>query len=100
MKSCLMEHYTVALHDKVWDLRSNNIQLVVLTALGVVLLSVYLLCALYLDNALFIEILSILGSFALWEAADRFLIERAAIRREMVCIAQNKVQRFEFCKNK
>ncbi len=95
-KACLEEHYTVALQDRAWDLRSNNMQLIFLSIIGVALISLYLFCALKLENGLFLEILSIIGSFALWEAADRFLIERSAIRRDMVGIAQNKIQIVEF----
>lgn len=95
---CLKEHYTVALQDRAWDLRANNMQLMVLSIIGVALISLYLFCALKLEEGLFLEVLSIIGSFALWEATDRFLIERSVIRRDMIGIAQNKIQTVEFVK--
>ncbi len=96
---CLEEHYAVVLQDRAWDLRSNNMQLMILAIIGVAFVSLYLFCALKLEEGLFLEILSIIGSFALWEAADRFLIERSAIRKDMAGIAQNKIQTVEFCKD-
>ncbi len=96
-EECLREHYSVVLHDRAWDLRANNMQLILLSIIGIALISLYLFCALKLEDSIFLEVLSIIGSFAVWEAADRFLIERTAIRRDMMAIAQQKIQTVEFC---
>ncbi len=96
VRACLEEHYSNALHDRCWDYRTNKREIIYLTILGVALIFIYLVCSITLDNPLFVEILGIFGSFAMWEAADCFILERVAIKNDLYSIAQNKTQTIEF----
>lgn len=94
---CLLsEHYTVMLHDKAWDKRINRRKLFGMTVVGVVFLSLYFFFALKREDGLFLEILSVIGSFALWEAADCMILERREINTEILNTAQHLTQDIEF----
>ncbi len=83
IEHCLREHYYVELQDKAWDKRNNKMQILYLTVLGLVFISLYIYSVFVLEEGLFVEFLSVVGSFALWEAADRFLLERQSIKFQM-----------------
>lgn len=96
IKRLLLEHYTVILHDKAWDKRINRRKLFGMAAVGVVFLSLYFFFALKREDGLFLEILSVIGSFALWEAADCLMLERREINTEIFNTAQHLTQEIEF----
>ena len=96
IRRLMAEHYSLELQDRMWDLRSNRHKLIGMVAVGVVFLSLYFFFALREDDGLFLELLSVIGSFALWEAADCFLLERRAITRDMMNIAQHMTQEVVF----
>ena len=96
IRRLMAEHYSIELQDRMWDLRSNRRKLIGMVAVGVVFLSLYFFFALREDDGLFLELLSVIGSFALWEAADCFLLERRAITRDMMNIAQHMTQEVVF----
>ena len=96
IRRLMAEHYSLELQDRMWDLRSNRHKLIGMVAVGVVFLSLYFFFALQEDDGLFLELLSVIGSFALWEAADCFLLERRAITRDMMNIAQHMTQEVVF----
>lgn len=95
----LTEHYNTVLHDKRIDLKINAIKTGGLAALGVVTLSVYFLPFFSQIAEIFAEILSVVGSFALWEATDFFLLERKTIRAEWLNAGQTALAQIEFVKN-
>lgn len=96
VRQLLTEHYTVCLHDKLWDKRSNRRKLVGMSAVGLFFLSLYFYFALKREDGLFLEILSVIGSFALWEAADSLMLERRDINAEIRSIAQHLTQEVVF----
>lgn len=96
IRRLMAEHYSLELQDRMWDLHSNRHKLIGMVAVGVVFLSLYFFFALREDDGLFLELLSVIGSFALWEAADCFLLERRAITRDMMNIAQHMTQEVVF----
>lgn len=96
IRRLLAEHYTVMMHDKMWDSRSCARKLVGLSVVGVAFLSLYFFFALSREDGLFLEILSVIGSFALWEAADCFILERREIHTQMLNTAQYLTQDVEF----
>lgn len=81
-------HYSREILDKKDDLRSNFIKSLVLSIFGAIVLGVYLYLSVKSENALFLELLSVAGSFAVWESVDYFLIERTAIRHETMNTVQ------------
>lgn len=96
IRRLLIEHYTVSLHDKMWDKRINRRKLVGMTAVGLLFLSMYFYFALKREDELFLEVLSVIGSFALWEAADCLMLERRDINTEIRNIAQHLTQEVVF----
>ena len=66
------------------------------TVIGVVFLGLYLMLALKRDDTLFLEILSVIGSFSLWEAANCYLVERREIKRHMRETAQFLTMEIQF----
>lgn len=96
IRRLLTEHYTVSLHDKMWDKRINRRKLVGMTAVGLLFLSMYFYFALKREDELFLEVLSVIGSFALWEAADCLMLERRDINTEIRNIAQHLTQEVVF----
>lgn len=96
IKKIVQRHYVMKSFDLSWDLVANFRKMLLLTILGVVLLAVYLYLALTGKNAFMTEILSIVGSFSLWEAADALLLERPSLRRENKNIEQSLNERIEF----
>lgn len=96
IRRLLSEHYAVILHDKVWDKRNNRKKLLAMAAIGIVFLSLYLFLALKREDGLFLEILSVIGSFALWEAADCLMLERREINEELLNTAQFLTLEVEF----
>lgn len=85
----IKEHYWKELSDKEDDLKNNKIISTILFILGTVLLSAYFLIA-YLPatSDIFNEILSIAGSFTIWEAIDYFILNRNAIKIQKLNTAQ------------
>ena len=81
-------HYKVAMRDKLRDRRRNTSKMLYMILVGVVFLAIYLILALNSEDNIFLEILSIIGSFSLWEAANCFLLERRDIQRELMAVAQ------------
>lgn len=100
IKQMMHRHYTMKSYDISWDLMANFRKMLILAVLGAILLGVYLYLALSDQHVFATEILSIVGSFALWEAADALLLERPHLRQERRNNEQNLNERIEFvCEN-
>lgn len=82
VQAALREHYALILLDKALDLKINLAKLLSLSLLGVFLLGAWFASQLSSIQPLFTEILSIAGTFSLWEAVDLWLLERGALKRE------------------
>lgn len=82
VRSALQEHYALILLDKGLDLKVNLAKLLSLSLLGLFLLGAWFAAQLESVQPLFTEILSIAGTFSLWEAVDLWLLERSALKRE------------------
>lgn len=92
----MQRHYMMKSFDIAWDLVANLRKMLLLALFGAAVLAVYLYLAITSDNALMTEILSIVGSFSLWEAADALLLERPRLKREHRNNEQSLNQRVEF----
>lgn len=96
IKAAMKRHYTAKSFDIMWDMAANLRKIVGFCLFGVLVLAAYFYITYTSDNVMFAEILSIIGSFSLWEAADGFLLERPRLRREMRNLEQNINQVVEF----
>lgn len=82
IKKIIEEHYSLILRDKLIDLKINTIKISALAIIGIVLLGIYFSLQIAELGSLFMEFLSIAGTFALWEAVDFYLLERKEIKNE------------------
>ena len=96
IKQMMHRHYVMKSFDISWDLIANFRKMILLALFGAAMLAVYLYLALTSENALMTEILSVIGSFSLWEAVDALLLERPHLRRENRNNEQSLNQRIEF----
>lgn len=96
IRRTMQRHYVMKSLDLSWDRMANLRKMVLLAAFGGAVLAVYLYLAITGKNVFMSEILSIVGSFSLWEAADALLLERPRLRRESRNIEQSMNQRVEF----
>ncbi len=96
IKKIMDRHYVMKSFDISWDLVANFRKMLFLIIFGAVMLSAYLYFAISGNNAFWTEILSIIGSFSLWEAADALLLERPGLRREYRNNEQLLQEKIEF----
>ena len=88
IRELIEEHYMLVLHDKKVDLGINAIKVLGLGIVGALLLSMYFVLQVTSIQQLFMEFLSIAGTFALWEAVDFYLLERREIQQERLNAGQ------------
>lgn len=96
IRKIMRRHYTMKALDISWDVAANFRKMILLALFGAIVLAAYFYLAFTSDDVLFAEILSIVGSFSLWEAADALLLERPRLRREHRNVEQNLNQIIEF----
>ena len=58
-------HYRLMMQDQFWDQRKNRTKMIYMTVIGVIFIPAYLFFALRQEDSLFLEVLSITGSFSL-----------------------------------
>ncbi len=88
IRAMFTEHYAFMFRDKEADLRINSLKMIGLTLCGIVFLALYFALELSNLKPLFMEFLSIMGTFALWEAVDCWLLERKALKMERLYTGQ------------
>ncbi|UPA29089.1 hypothetical protein L0P85_10765 [Terrisporobacter glycolicus] len=76
------------LQEKRINLRINTIKIISLTVIGMLLLSLYFILEIKSNNPVFMEFLSIAGTFSLWEAVDFYLLERRGLKIERLNAGQ------------
>lgn len=96
IKRLMRRHYTMRSYDVTWDAAANTRKIIFLSLFGIAVLAVYFTVSVLTGNELFAEILSIVGTFSLWEAANAILLDRPALRRKRNDIEQNISQSIEF----
>lgn len=96
IRRLMHRHYTMRSYDVTWDFAANFRKTIFLTVFGIAVLIAYFLVSLLKGEQLFAEILSIVGTFSLWEAANAILLDRPALKRTRDAIEQNIYQKVEF----
>lgn len=96
IRRMMHRHYTQKTYDVSWDLVANLRKMLLLAIFGVCVLAAYFFVVFKYDQPIFSEVLSVIGTFSLWEAANSLLLERPHLRREYKNIEQNLAQRIEF----
>ena len=96
IRAALREHYTFVLRDKQEDLRVNAVKSFWLALFGAAALTVYFALEVTRTEPLFMELLSIAGSFALWSAFDSWVLERKKLRLERLYALQSALSEVRF----
>lgn len=73
--AAIHEHYNLQVYDKVDDIRRNRRLGIFLLVFGAIALAAYFFLTLYYNQDVFLEIVSIVGTFSVWEAVDCWLIQ-------------------------
>jgi len=97
IRSCIQEHYRKIFRDKQQDLDINLATIFGLLLTGVLVLALVL--SGMVKEALANETLSIIGSFAMWEAVDMYLLERRYRRAELFNACQSAMAEVTFEEN-
>ncbi len=96
IRAVFKEHYAFAFRDKEADLRLNSLKMLGLALFGIIFLALYFALELFNLKPVFMEFLSIMGTFALWEAVDCWLLERKAIKAERLYAGQAVLSEITF----
>ena len=96
IRQIMRRHYTMQSYDVMWDMAVNFRKMLLFALFGAAMLVGYFYLAFTTDRIFATEILSIIGSFSLWEAADALFLERPRLRREYANMLQNIKQTVEF----
>lgn len=75
VEKCLHEHYNLHVYDKLDDIRRNRALGIFLLVFGAIALAIYFVLTLHYNQDVFLEIVSIVGTFSVWEAVDCWLIQ-------------------------
>lgn len=90
------ERYQNECFDKEWDQRTERGRFIRMLVFGIFMMTLYIIRSVNSDDTLFLEIISVLASFSLWEAADIWLVEEREIRKERFSFRQLRDARIEF----
>lgn len=100
VREVIQEHYMYVVRDKEEDMRINLFKTIGLSILGAVLLTVYFMLELTASNPVFMELLSIAGWVAAWEAVDCWMFQRRSIRLEYLTAGQSALSEVVFSADK
>lgn len=96
VSECISEYYSVRSFNARVQLRRIKRKTIALACFGIVVLSAYFALAYAIGEGMKTEILSIIGSFALWEAADLFILERRDILHDLLIFTRQSVTTIEY----
>lgn len=88
IRSMVRRHYEAVLRDQLKEKRVNKNKMNILLVIGIVLIGLSLLLAPDRGDSVFLQVISIAGTFSLWEATNCLLIIRSRINRAMRETAQ------------
>lgn len=83
VETALHDHYNMQVYDKLDDVRNNRRLGIFLLVFGILALAAYFFVAKFAENLIFHEVISIVGTFAVWEAVDCWLINGHHAKTEL-----------------
>lgn len=90
------DHYNLQVYDRMDDIKHNRKLGIFLLIFGVLALALYFLMNLYYDNLVMLEVISIVGTFAVWEAVDCWLIQGFERKQELNNALQTALMKVTF----
>lgn len=100
LETALHDHYNMQVYDKLDDIRSNRRLGIFLLIFGVIALAAYFFITLFAENLIFHEVISIVGTFSIWEAVDCWLINGHQTKTELHNALQMALLKVTFAENK
>lgn len=100
LAAALHNHYNMQVYDKIDDIRNNRRLGIFLLVFGIIALAAYFFLTLFADNAVFHEIVSIVGTFSVWEAVDCWLISGGHSKVELGNAMQMATIKINFSESK
>lgn len=88
-RNLVREHYQVEQFELQWDLDANLIRFWKMILIGTLFLGLYFFLELT-EYEFFTELVSVIGSFSLWTAAELWMIDRRDLKKQMIWIEQVK----------
>ena len=95
----LHEHYYIVKEELKRDIKKVTDKMIALFLFGLFGSLVYLFIALYLNSPLFLEFISVISTFSLWEAAGIYLFERKELKEKYAGSIQNLNQEIVYEEN-
>ncbi len=75
VRKALQDHYNLQVYDKLDDIRRNRLLGIFLLIFGSIALALYFFMTLRNHNFVLLEIISIVGTFSVWESVNCWLIQ-------------------------
>lgn len=92
----LHEHYYIVKEELKREIKKTTNKMVTLFLFGILLSLIYIFLAVYFVTPLFLEFISVVSTFSLWEAAGIYLFERKELKEKYEGSIQNLNQIVEY----
>lgn len=98
IKELVKENYYLDFQEKKREYKFLKLKTIGLTIFGLIILSLYFRIKYINSRAIFSEILSIVGTFSLWEAANSYLVESRYLKSDIRKIGRMAISEIIFSK--
>ncbi len=89
------EYFGMITQDKEDDIKLNYYKMIRLTVVGILILLILYLTTKYVVNTIFYELMSIAGTFALWEAVNCLIVEKRSLKVNKINAGQLAIAKVE-----
>ena len=99
IKELVKENYYLDFQEKKREYKFLKLKTIALAIFGLIILSSYFRIKFMNSRVIFSEILSIVGTFSLWEAANSYLIESRYLKSDIRKIGRMAISEIIFSKD-
>jgi len=92
----IISHFGLKVGDKIYDLNYITVKSILLLLVGLAALTSFFVLSYFDLSALFSDVVTIMGWFAIWEFIDRFWLEREKIQTERMNAGQLATAKIKF----
>lgn len=93
IRAMIKNHFGLIVGDKIQDIKTNKRKTLILMFLGIVFLSISYL---FIKNIYIYDLVSIIGTFSIWEAIDNSFIEKRNIKTSKLNYSQLSLMNVTF----
>lgn len=95
IKRVCRENFGMINSDKEMDIKLNYYKMIRLATVGILTLLASYIFSKFLENSIIYELISVAGTFAIWEAVNCFVIEKRALNVEKINAGQLAIAEIE-----